>query len=152
MSLSRAQLPVRLTPLVGRESELSDIVNAVGHARLITLTGPGGAGKTRLALATARTAGEAFPAGVYWVPLAQIEDPAVVGQTIATMPGVPDTPGRDAAEAVAGQIADHPVLVVLDNCEHLAATAADVAEYLLQACPALVVLATSREALGWKAS
>jgi len=129
MSLSRAPLPVRLTPLVGRESELSDIVNAVGHARLITLTGPGGAGKTRLALATARTAGEAFPAGVYWVPLAQIEDPAVVGQTIATMPGVPDTPGRDAAEAVA-----------------------DVAEYLLQACPALVVLATSREALGWKAS
>jgi predicted ATPase len=85
---------------------------------------------------------------VYWVPLAQIEDPAVVGQTIATRLGVPDTPGQDAAEAVAGQIADHPVLVVLDNCEHLAATAADVAEYLLEACPALVVLATSREALG----
>ena len=148
MSLSRAQLPVRLTPLVGRESELSDIVDAVGHSRLITLTGPGGAGKTRLALAAARTAGETFPAGVYWVPLAQIEDPAVVGQTIATTLGVPDTPGQDAAEAVAGQIADRPVLVVLDNCEHLAATAADVAEYLLAACPALVVLATSREALG----
>ena len=148
MLLSKAQLPVRLTPLVGRESELSDIVDAVGHSRLITLTGPGGAGKTRLALATARTAGETFPAGVYWVPLAQIEDPAVVGQTIATTLGVPDTPGQDAAEAVAGQIADRPVLVVLDNCEHLAATAADVAEYLLAACPALVVLATSREALG----
>jgi predicted ATPase len=148
MSLNRAQLPVRLTPLVGRESELSDIVDAVGHSRLITLTGPGGAGKTRLALATAKTAGETFPAGVYWVPLAQIEDPAVVGQTIATTLGVPDTPGQDAAEAVAGQIADRPVLVVLDNCEHLAATAADVAEYLLAACPALVVLATSREALG----
>jgi len=148
MSLSTARLPVRLTPLVGRESELSDIVDAVGHSRLITLTGPGGAGKTRLALATARTAAETFPAGVYWVPLAQIEDPAVVGQTIATTLGVPDTPGQDAAEAVAGQIAEHPVLVVLDNCEHLAATAADVAEYLLAACPALVVLATSREALG----
>jgi predicted ATPase len=148
MSLTRTQLPVRLTPLVGRASELGDVVDALDRSRLITLTGPGGAGKTRLALAAAKTAGESFPAGVHWVALAQINDQAIVGQAIATQLGVPDTPGQDAAEAVAEQIADHRVLVVLDNCEHLAEAAADVAEYLLASCPALVVLATSREALG----
>jgi predicted ATPase/two-component SAPR family response regulator len=133
---------------VGRASELGDVVDALDRSRLITLTGPGGAGKTRLALAAAKTAGESFPAGVHWVALAQINDQAVVGQAIAAQLGVPDTPGQDAAEAVAEQIADHRVLVVLDNCEHLAEAAADVAEYLLASCPALVVLATSREALG----
>ena len=148
MSLTRTQLPVRLTPLVGRASELGDVVDALDRSRLITLTGPGGAGKTRLALAAAKTAGESFPAGVHWVALAQINDQAIVGQAIATQLGVPDTPGQDAAEAVAEQIADHRVLVVLDNCEHMAEAAADVAEYLLASCPALVVLATSREALG----
>jgi predicted ATPase/DNA-binding SARP family transcriptional activator len=148
MPLTRTQLPVRLTPLVGRASELGDVVDALDRSRLVTLTGPGGAGKTRLALAAAKTTGENFPAGVHWVALAQINDPAIVGQAIATQLGVPDTPGQEAAEAVAEQIADHRMLVVLDNCEHLAEAAAGVAEYLLASCPALVVLATSREALG----
>ena len=127
MSLTRAQLPVRLTPLVGRETELGDIVGALDRSRLITLTGPGGAGKTRLALAAAKTAGQSFPAGVHWVALAQIDDPSIVGQAIATQLSVPDTPGQDAAEAVAEQIADHRTLLVLDNCEHLAEAAASVA-------------------------
>jgi predicted ATPase/DNA-binding SARP family transcriptional activator len=148
MSLTTAQLPVRLTPLVGRESELNDIVSAVGRARLLTLTGPGGAGKTRLALAAARSASASFPAGVCWVELAQLEDPGIVAPTVASKLGVPDTPGQDATEAVAEYVADHQVLVVLDNCEHLAGAAALLAENLLAACPALTVLATSREALG----
>jgi predicted ATPase/DNA-binding SARP family transcriptional activator len=148
MSLTRAQLPVRLTPLVGRERELDDIVQALHGSRLITLTGPGGTGKTRLALGAARTAEASFPAGACWVALAQIEDPAIVGQAVATQLGVPDTPGQDPAEAVAKHVADHRLLVVLDNCEHLADAAASLAEFLLAACPALVVLATSREALG----
>jgi predicted ATPase/DNA-binding SARP family transcriptional activator len=148
VSLITAQLPVRLTPLVGRESELNDIVQAVTRVRLLTLTGPGGAGKTRLALAAARSARESFPAGVCWVELAQIEDPGIVGQTVAARIGVPDTPGQDATEAVAEYLADHQVLVVLDNCEHLAGAAASLTESLLAACPALTVLATSREALG----
>src|SRR5579872_3164078 len=148
MSLITAQLPVRLTPLVGRESELNDIVEAVTRARLLTLTGPGGAGKTRLALAAARSVLESFPAGVCWVELAQIEDPEIVGQTVASRLGVPDTPGQDPAQAVAEYIADHQVLVVLDNCEHLAGATAGLTENLLGACPALTVLATSREALG----
>ena len=99
MSLITAQLPVRLTPLVGRESELNDIVQAVNRARLLTLTGPGGTGKTRLALAAAvgdRPA-KALPAGVCWVELAQIEDPGIVGQILASRLGVPHPragPGR----------------------------------------------------------
>jgi len=148
MSLMRGQLPVRLTPLVGRESELDDIVQALGRNRLITLIGPGGTGKTRLALAAARTAEASFPGGACWVALAQIDDPAIVGQAVATQLGVPDTPGQDPVEAIAKHVADHPVLAVVDNCEHLAGAAAGLAEYLLAACPALVVLATSREALG----
>src|SRR5271167_1112513 len=148
MSLTPGQLPVRLTPLVGRESELDDIVQALRRTRLVTLTGPGGTGKTRLALAAARTAEAIFPAGVCWVALAQTDDPAIVGQAAATQLGAPDTPGQDPVEAIAKHVADHPVLFVLDNCEHLAEAAASLAEYLLAACPALVVLATSREALG----
>ena len=148
MSLITAQLPVRLTPLVGRESELNDIVQAVTRARLLTLTGPGGTGKTRLALAAARSARESFPAGVCWVELAQIEDPGIVGQALASRLGVPDTPGQDPAEAVAEYVGDHQVLIVLDNCEHLAGATASLTESLLAACPALTVLATSREALG----
>jgi hypothetical protein len=148
MSLTSAQLPVRLTPLVGRESELDDIVQALTRCRLLTLTGPGGAGKTRLALAAARSASTSFPAGVCWVELAQIEDPGLVGQAVATRLGVPDTPGQDAAQAVAEYVGEHRVLVVLDNCEHLAGTTAGLTEDLLAACPALTVLATSREALG----
>ena len=148
MSLTRGQLPVRLTPLVGRESELDDIVQSMHRNRLITLTGPGGTGKTRLALAAARTAETSFPGGACWVALAQIDDPAIAGQAVATQLGVPDTPGQDPVEAIAKHVADHPMLIVLDNCEHLAEAAASLAEYLLAACPALVALATSREALG----
>jgi predicted ATPase len=148
MSLTRRQLPVRLTPLVGRESELDDIVQALQRNRLITLIGPGGTGKTRLALAAARTAEASFAGGACWVALAQIDDPAIVGQAVATQLGVPDTPGQDPIEATAKYVADHPVLIVLDNCEHLAEAAAELAEYLLAACPALVILATSREPLG----
>jgi predicted ATPase/DNA-binding SARP family transcriptional activator len=148
MSLITAQLPVRLTPLVGRESELDDIVHTVTRARLLTLTGPGGTGKTRLALAAARSARESFPAGVCWVELAQIEDPGIVAATVAGRLGVPDTPGQDATDAVAEFLADHQVLVVLDNCEHLAGATALLIENLLSVCPALTVMATSRESLG----
>jgi len=146
--LTREQLPVRLTPMVGRESELSEIVAALGRSRLLTLTGPGGTGKTRLALATARAASASFAAGTCWVELAPVEDAGIVAQTVASRLGVPDTPGQESIEAVAEHVADHRVLVVLDNCEHLAEAAASLAEYLLAACPGLVVLATSREALG----
>jgi predicted ATPase/DNA-binding SARP family transcriptional activator len=148
MSLTTSRLPVRLTPLVGRQGELGDVVRAVTRARLLTLTGPGGTGKTRLALAAADSARESFPGGVCWVELAQIEDPGIVPAAVAACLGVPDTPGQGAAAAVAEHVADRQVLIVLDNCEHLVGAVAGLAENLLAACPTLTVLATSREALG----
>ena len=148
MPLTTAQLPVRLTALVGRERELDEIVQAVTRNRMLTLTGPGGTGKTRLALAAARAASGSFPAGVAWVELAQIEDAGLAGQAVAARLGVPDTPGLDLTEALAGHIGDGRLLMVLDNCEHLAGAVALLTENLLAACPALTVLTTSREALG----
>ncbi len=157
MPLTDDPLPVRLTGLVGRESELADIGRSLAGCRLLTLIGPGGVGKTRLALATAKSAAAAgqFAAGVFWVELAPVDDPAVVARVVAAKLGVPDSPGQDAAHAIAAHIAGRPahvagrpVLIVVDNCEHLAAEVAGLAEFLLAACPALIVLATSREPLG----
>ncbi len=147
--LTTGRLPVRLTPLVGRDAELGAVRRTLAVSRLLTLTGPGGAGKTRLALAAATA--HAADADVAWVELAPVDSPDVVALTVAGRLGVPETPGLDPAPAIAShvgaQYADRPVLVVLDNCEHLAAAVAELTEYLLGECPALSVLATSREAL-----
>ena len=148
--LTTARLPVRLTPLVGRDAELGAVTSALAGSRLLTLTGPGGAGKTRLALAAAA---ETAAAGtdVAWVGLAPVEDPDAVAAAVAGRLGVPETPGVDPAAAIAGYVTAHyaarPLLVVLDNCEHLAAAVARLTEYLLAECPGLSVLATSREPL-----
>jgi predicted ATPase/DNA-binding SARP family transcriptional activator len=150
MPLAVDTLPVRLSTLIGREGELGDIGRSLAGCRLLTLTGPGGVGKTRLAIAaatSARTAGQ-FPAGVFWVELALVDDPATVPRIVAARLGVPDASGQDAAPAIAAHIASHPVLLVLDNCEHLVAETAGLTEFLLAACPGLTVLATSREPLG----
>lgn len=148
--LTTGRLPVRLTPLVGREAELGEVTRALAGSRMLTLTGPGGAGKTRLALAVAG----ALAAGreVAWVEFGPVEDPAIVGQAVAGRLGVPEIPGLDQAGAITAhvlaQFADRPLLVVLDNCEHLAGAIAELSERLLAECPALSVLATSREPLG----
>jgi predicted ATPase/DNA-binding SARP family transcriptional activator len=148
--LATARLPVRLTPLVGRDAELGEVTRALAGSRMLTLTGPGGAGKTRLALAAAG----ALAAGseVAWVELGPVDDPAIVGPAVAGRLGVPETPGLDTSGAITAhvlaQFADRPLLVVLDNCEHLAGAVAELTEFLLAECPALSVLATSREPLG----
>jgi predicted ATPase/DNA-binding SARP family transcriptional activator len=142
------RLPVRLAPLVGRQRELRDVLTALSTGRLLTLTGPGGTGKTTLALAAAGAAADSYSAGVCWVELAPIDDELIVGQEVASRIGVPDRPGIDPATAVAEHIADRQVLLVLDNCEHLTAAAARLADQLLASCPGLSILATSREALG----
>ena len=116
--------------------------------RLLTLTGPGGTGKTRLTLAVAGAAGPSFSSGACWVELGPISDPAVAGEAVAARLGVPDSLGRDAAESIAEHVADASLLLILDNCEHLTAAVGDLAERLLGACPALSILATSRELLG----
>jgi len=147
-SLMTGRLPVRLTPLVGRQRELQDVVDSLSGSRLVTLTGPGGIGKTRLALAAAGVVSARYPGGVCWVDLAPLDDPGIVAEVIARQLGVPDSPGQDAAAAIADHISDWSMLIVVDNCEHLAYAVADLAGQLLGACPALSILATSREVLG----
>ena len=147
-ALNTGRLPVRLAPLVGRQRELQDVVDALARSRLLSLTGPGGTGKTRLALAAADAARGRFLVGVYWVELAPIDDPAIAPHAVADRLGVPEVPGQDATAAIAEHIGDRPVLLVLDNCEHLAPAVADLADRLLRACASLSILATSRELLG----
>ena len=146
--LNSERLPVRLAPLVGRQIELQDVLAVLSRSRLLTLTGPGGTGKTRLALAAAGAAGESYSAGVCWVELAPLDDPLIVAQEVANRVGVPDSPGQDPAAAITAHVADREALIVLDNCEHLTSAVARLAEQLLARCPGLAILATSREVLG----
>src|SRR5215470_7486757 len=147
-ALNTDRLPVRLVPLVGRQRELQDVVDALALNRLVSLTGPGGIGKTRLALAAADAAREHFTGGVCWVELAPVGDPAIVPQAVADGLGVPGIPGQDATATIAEHIDDRPMLLVLDNCEHLAPAVAGLADRLLGSCPFLSILTTSRELLG----
>ena len=147
-ALNTGRLPVRLAPLVGRQRELQEVVDALARSRLVTLTGPGGTGKTRLALAAAEVARVRFPGGVSWVELAPIDDPAIAPQAVADGLGIPEVPGQDATMTIAEYVGDRPVLLVLDNCEHLAEAMADLADRLLRACASLSILTTSRELLG----
>jgi predicted ATPase/DNA-binding CsgD family transcriptional regulator len=140
---------IELTSFVGREREISELEGLLSSgARLVTLTGPGGSGKTRLALAAATEVVEGYEDGVWLIELAPIPDPGLVEQTVARVLSVPEIPGRALAEAIAEDLRDLEILVVLDNCEHLVEACAELAEALLLACPNLHILATSREALG----
>ncbi|MEY2449182.1 MAG: hypothetical protein QOH79_2658 [Acidimicrobiaceae bacterium] len=138
---SRTTIPEALTPLVGRDSELRDLTRLFAEHRFITLVGPGGVGKTRLALEVGRVESASLRFGGCLVELAPVGDPAGVRAAIASALDLPD-PGR-----LAELIGDHDLLIVLDNCEHVIATAAEVAEDLLRRCPGLRLIATSREGL-----
>jgi predicted ATPase/DNA-binding SARP family transcriptional activator len=150
----RHNLPERLTSLVGREDELREVAKLVEQYRLVTVTGPGGAGKTRLAVELARRLVADHPDGVWLVELAALRDPALLGEAVAATLGLseeaaePGIPPPAATERLAGFVADKGVLLVLDNCEHLVEACAGLARGLLQAGPAVRVLATSREVLG----
>ena len=147
-ALTTGRLPVQLVPLVGRQRELRDVIDALARSRLVTLTGPGGTGKTRLSLAAADAACASYADGVCWVELAPISDPEVVALAVASSLGVREHAAQDVLEAIAGHIGDSSLLIVLDNCEHVTAPAAELTHRLLGACPAVSVLATSREVLG----
>jgi predicted ATPase len=138
-------LPAELTSFVGRERELESIGEELAETRLLTLTGPGGSGKTRLAVAAAARA--LAPDGVTFVELASIADPELVGDAAATACGFLVPVKRTAAEAVAEQLASLEMLLVLDTCEHVVDACASLAELLLARCPRLRILATSRERL-----
>lgn len=141
------ELPVHLTHFVGRDQELDDLTRLVPSARLLTLTGAGGSGKTRLARETALRAAGAF-GRVGWVDLASICDADLVAQEVARALHLPERTDASPRDVVIGAICEIRTLLILDNCEHLVDACAEMAEALLRACPRLTILATSREALG----
>ena len=140
-------LPLELTSFIGREREVAELEGLLGDRRLVTLCGPGGAGKTRLALAVAQEVVEEFEDGVWWVDLAPISDPKLVPLAVATALGVREVPDRSLAESLAEYLGPRRSLMVLDNCEHLVYGCAALADSLLRRCPYLKILATSREPL-----
>ena len=145
--VTQHNLPAPLTTFVGREAELRTLAGALGEARLVTVVGPGGCGKTRLAIeAAARETGR--PDGVRWVDLTSTGDPLVVPELLAAATGVLLAPERGAVPSLARQLADRRMLVCLDNCEHVIGAAAEAAVELIRTCPGVTVLATSREPLG----
>ena len=127
-------LPPRLTSFIGRDAELRELADLLAERRLVTLTGPGGIGKTSLAVETARAVADRFPDGAWFVPLADVEDPAAVRSVIARTIGLFDGPGRPAAEGLGPYLPMRSVLLVLDNFERLLDASGDVAD-LLDASP-----------------
>lgn len=142
----RTNLPADLSALVGREDDISSVVSLLAESRLVTLTGTGGVGKTRLGIAAARSAMDSYPGGVWFVELAPLTDGDLVFPTIARALGVERPALRPLEDAVEDAIGHEQMLFVLDNCEHLADAVASAAAFLLRA-PHVRVLATSREIL-----
>jgi predicted ATPase/class 3 adenylate cyclase len=139
-------LPTRLTTFLGREREIAAASELLGNNRLLTLTGPGGTGKTRLSLAVASSTMERYPDGVFFVELSPISDPDLVVPTIAQTLGLPDRGGRTALERLFDHIGPKRMLLVLDNFEQVIDAAPEVRS-LLDACPNLTILASSRSIL-----
>ncbi|MFN2464692.1 MAG: AAA family ATPase [Candidatus Dormibacteria bacterium] len=152
-------LPVKLTSFIGRDREVADLTDILRGSRLVTLTGTGGCGKTRLALEVAAGLSDAFPDGVWFVELSSTTEPALVSSVVAAALGIgerPAPPGSAAAadpgaavrDAVVAHLAGRRTLLLLDNCEHLLSAVAETSSKLLEAVRGLTVLATSRELLG----
>jgi len=141
-------LPLQLTSFVGRQRELAEVAALLQASRLVTLTGAGGCGKTRLALETAQQVLPWYRDGVALVELAPLTEPALVTPAIATAVGVREKPGEPLLSTLQSALHARQVLLLLDNCEHLLDACAQHVDALLRACPDLQVLATSREALG----
>jgi predicted ATPase/DNA-binding winged helix-turn-helix (wHTH) protein len=141
-------LPHQLTSFVGRGQEIADVAQTLGGARLVSLVGPGGIGKTRLALEAARRIVGRYGDGVWLVELAAVTDPAVLERTVTGALGLHEESGRQPLAVLLDHARERTLLLVLDNCEHLVDACAALARALLQTCPNVSVLATSRQALG----
>ena len=141
-------LPRQLTSFIGREREIEEIRRLLSSTVLLTLTGGGGSGKTRLAVQVAADLVEEFPDGVWLVELAALAAPSLVPQAVRSSLGVHEQPGRPLMETLLDHLAPKKLLLVLDNCEHLLSACAQLADLLLRGCAGLKILATSREDLG----
>ncbi len=141
-------IPLELTSFVGRRSELSEVKKALSATRLVTLTGIGGVGKTRLALRTAGEAGTDFRDGVWLVELGELRDESMLVDVVTATLGVRDQSARPSPEVLIEFLSSRQLLLILDNCEQVVDAAAKLAETLLRSCPEIRILVTSREALG----
>jgi predicted ATPase/class 3 adenylate cyclase len=141
-------LPVQLSSFVGRIDELQELQSLLDVSRLVTLTGPGGCGKTRLALQAAGQIIDRFEGGTWFVDLAPLRDDRYIGAALASACGVQVSADESLDEAILSWIAERTVLVIFDNCEHLIDSVAKLTHQLLVACPALKIISTSREPLG----
>jgi predicted ATPase/class 3 adenylate cyclase/DNA-binding NarL/FixJ family response regulator len=141
-------LPAQLTTFIGRLAELGELRRLLGESRLLTLTGAGGCGKTRLAVHLAAEVVESQPDGVWWVELAPLADAELVIPAVMGVLDLREDPGQSHLDRLVAYLRDRRALIVLDNCEHLLGRCADLAAALLQRCPGLTILTTSREPLG----
>src|SRR5215831_15524924 len=140
-------LPQQLTTLIGREADLADITARLAAHRVVTLTGSGGVGKTRLVIEAGRSVLDRYPDGVWLAELAPLNDPQLVTSIVGDVLGVSLNAPSGAIETLASALKDKQLLLILDNCEHVIAEAARVAETLMRSCPRLSILASSRERL-----
>lgn len=141
-------LPVQLTSFIGRERDIAEIKESLASKRLITLTGSGGVGKTRLTLQVAAEMLEQFPDGTWFVELAPVSDPALVPQVIASILHLHEEPQRPIADTLVNYLRSKTLLLVLDNCEHVLDACIRLCDAILHQCPQVRILASSREALG----
>jgi predicted ATPase len=143
-----AEFPPLLTSFIGRRTELSQIGDPLAQGRLLTLTGAGGCGKTRLALQAAADAMDRHSDGVWWVELARLDDAALLPTAVIGALGLREVPGRPLLDTLVEHLRARRSLVVLDNCEHVLAACAQLTDSLLRRCASLMILATSRAPLG----
>jgi predicted ATPase/class 3 adenylate cyclase len=148
LDASPHNLPVQLTHFIGREREMVEVRRLLSETSLLTLTGSGGTGKTRLSLQVAADLLHKFPHGAWLAELAAVTDPELVVPTLAAMLGARQQPGRPLFDTLVDFLRAKQLLLILDNCEHLISACAEVAERLLRQCPRLKIIASSREALG----
>lgn len=142
-----ASLPADTTPFLGRRAEIKEVKALLSDARVVTLTGPGGVGKSRLALRVAAELRRSFQGNVWFVELADLRDGSLLGTTIASALDLHIQSSRPGVEAICDHLHDTPALLVLDNCEHLTTECAMFVHHLIRSCPGVVVLATSRQSL-----
>lgn len=147
LDASPGNLPAVTTALVGREADLAEVMRLVDDARVVTLVGSGGVGKTRLALETGRGLGGRFSDGVWWIDLSGVREPELVADVIAAVLNVRERAGEPMTATLARQLRHQRALLIVDNCEHLLEACASVADAITQECAGVHVLATSREPL-----